>query len=63
MRFELEIQTDDEDATSDPIGLICWVLLGVSSRVVKGVQNGVTFDRNGNRVGSWAITKGEDEDK
>lgn len=64
MRFELEVQTEDDDATTDPTGLLCWLLLGVSTQIANGKTSGLLVDRNGNRVGSWVMsTPDEEEDE
>lgn len=58
MHFDLTIDSDDDDATADPVGLVQHALERIADLAAHNEGEAMPiFDRNGNRVGAWTFTR------
>jgi hypothetical protein len=55
VKFELELETDNEEFVEDPHGAIVRVLLNVARDMSLGQKMDVCRDVNGNSVGTYTL--------
>lgn len=54
MKFEMKIESDNEDNGPD---MVAAALTRIAAGIEEGVTSGRVFDGNGNRVGDWEMSE------
>ena len=62
MKFSLEIDSEDAAMVDDAAGEVCRILHIVSGKVESGWRDGMIWDSNGNRCGTWTMDEPTDLD-
>jgi len=55
MKLIVEVESEDAQATDDPLGLSQLVLRNICKLIERGVIGGNLHDINGNKIGSWSL--------
>lgn len=63
MKFSLEIDSENAAMVDDAAGEVQRILRIVSGKVESGQRDGMIWDSNGNRCGTWTMEAPEPEDE